>query len=183
MLSNRLAFVTLAIACIGAAAGGGYLATRQNTVPAPASAQVQSAVPALPSGSARAAAPDAKPSPSTPASAANLAKAPEPAIVDVPRKQTTSASRPAAANRVDPLPRVNAPHGESKTAPSSRRSEPAPLAATNASLPQVPTPAAPVLDGSTPPSARPDEHAAQEPVRPIEPPQHTFTELVVSAES
>ena len=31
MLSNRLAFAALAIACIGAAAGGGYLATRQNT--------------------------------------------------------------------------------------------------------------------------------------------------------
>jgi len=41
MLSNRLAFVALAIACIGAAAGGGYLASRQNTVPAPASAQAQ----------------------------------------------------------------------------------------------------------------------------------------------
>jgi hypothetical protein len=35
MLSNRLAFAALAIACIGAAAGGGYLATRQNTVPKP----------------------------------------------------------------------------------------------------------------------------------------------------
>ena len=31
MLSNRLAFVALAIGCRGAAAGGGYLATRQNT--------------------------------------------------------------------------------------------------------------------------------------------------------
>src|SRR5207237_4788853 len=41
MLSNRLAFAALAIACIGAAAGGGYLATRQNMVPAPMSAQSQ----------------------------------------------------------------------------------------------------------------------------------------------
>ena len=46
MLSNRLAFVALAIACIGAAAGGGYLATRQNTVPAPASAQTSAGQPA-----------------------------------------------------------------------------------------------------------------------------------------
>ena len=38
MLSNRLAFAALAIACLGAAAGGGYLATRQNVVPSPASA-------------------------------------------------------------------------------------------------------------------------------------------------
>jgi len=41
MLSNRLAFAALAIACIGAAAGGGYLATRQNTIPTPALAQIQ----------------------------------------------------------------------------------------------------------------------------------------------
>ena len=40
MLSNRLAFAALAVACIGAAAGGGYLATRQNVVPAPASAEM-----------------------------------------------------------------------------------------------------------------------------------------------
>ena len=43
MLSNRLAFAVLATACIAAAAGGGYLATRQNAVPAPASAQGQTA--------------------------------------------------------------------------------------------------------------------------------------------
>src|SRR5450759_2952441 len=48
MLSNRLAFAALAIACIGAAAGGGYLATRQNVVPAPASAQVQTAAAVTP---------------------------------------------------------------------------------------------------------------------------------------
>src|SRR5438094_1084170 len=34
VLSNRLAFVALAAACIGAAAGGGYLASRQTSVPA-----------------------------------------------------------------------------------------------------------------------------------------------------
>ena len=46
MLSNRLAFAALAIACIGAAAGGGYLATRQNVVPSPASAEMQALPPA-----------------------------------------------------------------------------------------------------------------------------------------
>src|SRR5919197_1009511 len=34
MLSNRLAFAALAIACVTAAAAGGYLASRQNAVPA-----------------------------------------------------------------------------------------------------------------------------------------------------
>src|SRR5262245_34802002 len=38
MLSNRLAFALLAVACVGAAAGGGYLASRQNVAPAPVSA-------------------------------------------------------------------------------------------------------------------------------------------------
>src|SRR4051794_25185291 len=33
MLSNRLAFAALAVACIGAAAGGGYVALRRNTPP------------------------------------------------------------------------------------------------------------------------------------------------------
>ena len=41
MLSNRPAFAALALACIGAAGAGGYLASRQNVVPAPASAQIQ----------------------------------------------------------------------------------------------------------------------------------------------
>src|SRR5712691_9881876 len=41
MPSNRLAFAALAIACLGAAAGGGYLASKQNAVPAPAAAQIQ----------------------------------------------------------------------------------------------------------------------------------------------
>ncbi len=34
MFPNRLAFALLAVACLAAAAGGGYLATRQNAVPA-----------------------------------------------------------------------------------------------------------------------------------------------------
>src|ERR1700674_3395142 len=33
MLSNRFAFIALAVACVAAAAAGGYLATRQNTKP------------------------------------------------------------------------------------------------------------------------------------------------------
>ncbi len=44
MLSNRLAFAALATACIAAAAGGGYLASRQNAVPAPVAATSAPAV-------------------------------------------------------------------------------------------------------------------------------------------
>ena len=39
MSSNQLAFGVLGLACMAAAAGGGYLATRQNSVPAPVAAQ------------------------------------------------------------------------------------------------------------------------------------------------
>ena len=38
-MSNRLPVAAIAVACIAAAAAGGYLATRQNAIPAPASAQ------------------------------------------------------------------------------------------------------------------------------------------------
>src|ERR1700674_1398058 len=41
MFSNRVAFIALAVACVAAAGGGGYLATRQNVKPAaPAPAAV-----------------------------------------------------------------------------------------------------------------------------------------------
>src|SRR5262245_25895923 len=38
MLSNRLAFAGLALACIAAAAGGGYFAARQTVAPTPTQA-------------------------------------------------------------------------------------------------------------------------------------------------
>src|SRR5713226_7664853 len=47
MLSNRLAFIALAVACVAAAAGGSYVATRQNLKPvAPAAAVALSEAPA-----------------------------------------------------------------------------------------------------------------------------------------
>src|ERR1700687_4865493 len=46
MLSNRLAFIALAVACVAAAAGGGYVATRQNVIPAPATAVALPGAPA-----------------------------------------------------------------------------------------------------------------------------------------
>src|SRR5438034_3244632 len=61
MLSNKLAFAALAVACIAAAAGGGYLASRQNTVPAPASAQTQPATTVAPAPVPAATAPAERP--------------------------------------------------------------------------------------------------------------------------
>jgi hypothetical protein len=68
MFSNRLAFAALAIACIVAAAGGGYIATRQNAVPAPAVAQTAQTIPTA----------QAEPAPVAPAGAVT---APTPASV------------------------------------------------------------------------------------------------------
>src|ERR1700682_614364 len=44
MLANRLAFAALAVACIGAAAGGGYLASRQSAAPVPAAVSAPGSV-------------------------------------------------------------------------------------------------------------------------------------------
>src|SRR5437660_1556706 len=47
MLSNRLPFIALAVACVAAAAGGSYVATRQNLTPvAPAAAVALPGTPA-----------------------------------------------------------------------------------------------------------------------------------------
>ena len=51
---NRLPFAALAVACLAAAAAGGYIATRQNAIPAPASAQTGPVPVAQPAPSAKA---------------------------------------------------------------------------------------------------------------------------------
>src|SRR5262244_3796729 len=84
MLSNRLAFAALAVACIGAAAGGGYLATRQNAVPTPASAQAQQVPASAPAPSAT----DTAPAPA--AAPAKALRDAEPAVPDTPRKSVTA---------------------------------------------------------------------------------------------
>ena len=43
MFSNRLAVAALGAGCIAAAAAGGFIAARQNSVPTPAAAQVRAA--------------------------------------------------------------------------------------------------------------------------------------------
>src|SRR2546428_11827798 len=48
MFSHRLAFAALGAACIAAAAGGGYLASRQNAVPAPVAASSTTSLASIP---------------------------------------------------------------------------------------------------------------------------------------
>jgi hypothetical protein len=182
MLSNRLAFAALAIACIAAAAGGGYFATRQNTVPTPASAQAQQAPVAEPAAaSATATAPAAVVTPSETAASAKTVRDAEGIDRETPSR-AASAARASTARQAEIPSRVSAERNSRPAAATLARHEPAasPVASSN-SAPQPPAPAPPVVE-SAPPMPRPEERPAPEPVRPIEP-QHTFTELVVSAES
>jgi len=180
MLSNRLAFAALAVACIGAAAGGGYLATRQNTIPAPASAQTQvAATPATASPSVKAApaiAPQAEAT--APAKAvqetegviADAPRTPAPAPKTSAAKQTEAPARAGAARKSSPPPMV-------------AHREPAPVAANNTAIPQLPPPPAPAIVESAPAAPRADEHATQELARPADPPARTFAEYVVPGDS
>ena len=167
MLSNRLAFAALAIACIGAAAGGGYLATRQNTIPTPASAQVQPTAPA--SVPERVTAPAAAVNPAAPAAPAKAVQ------------EKTTASKASAARPVEQA-RTAATRETAQAAPIVARQEP-PAAQTSSATPQPPAAPAPATIEGTPAAARADDRAAQEPARTAEPPARTFSELVVSAES
>jgi hypothetical protein len=170
MLSNRLAFAALAVACIAAAAGGGYLASRQNTVPAPASAQTASPVPAATPAPAVAAAPE-KPVQETEAvvgeakpSTAKAAVA-EPPVRRADKAEKVAAPKTARANTNQQTPPLTSPW------PSSAASQPPAAPA------PTQTPAAPE------PVAKPEEHAAPTPPPAPEPPQKQFEELVVSRDS
>ncbi len=192
-MPNRLAFVALAIACLGAAAGGGYLASRQNAVPAPASAQVQA-----PLAGTRAIPADA----AAPSSAAATAERPSPAVQETegviadtasrtPASAASSVSKAPVAKRVEPSARTVAPgpgHATRESRPVARQEQPPPLtsswpsgaASQTPAAPSTPTPA--TVDNTTP-TPHPEERAAQETPRAPEPPQKTFEELVVSSDS
>ena len=186
MLSNRLAFVALAIACIGAAAGGGYLATRQNVVPSPASAEMQPPSPA-PSATAPAEqAPSA--APIAPAGQAAAVQETEAVVGDrTPGTPTSSTSPGRTAN----TKRAEAPRAEAHQPASSprpagtvaRQEQPPPLTSSwpsSAGTQQPPAAPAPAAPADNPAPSRPDDRAVQESPRE---PERTFEELVVSADS
>ena len=169
MLSNRLAFAALAVACIAAAAGGGYLASRQNAVPTPASAQTTALMPSTqPAAAATSAA--TQPAAVAPVSAAVPeteavvadAKAPAPAAKRIEKPRETGTQKTAHAVATQPPPLTG-------TWPSTAAQQPAPLPP-----PPPPAEAAP----------KPEEHATPPPPPPApEPPQKQLEELVVSRDS
>jgi hypothetical protein len=182
MLSNRLAFAALATACLGAAAGGGYLATRQNIVPAATSAQqIQAPGAPMTSEPVAAAAPVAAPAPSVQETEAivgdQTAKTPElvaapPKVAPAKRGETPARTATARDSRRSGTPAQR----------TARQEQPPPLTSSwpsgAASQPPAPAPA------ETPaPAPHIDEHATPEPSRAPEPPQKSFEELVVSADS
>jgi hypothetical protein len=165
MLSNKLAFAALAVACIAAAAGGGYLASRQNAVPTPAAAQTQPAATttsAVPAPTARAATAD-RPVTETEAIVADKTSATS--------KRTDRPREVAKTARVAQEPPAAPQPGVSSTPQ-------APTVATPPALPPVPETAAP-----TPDRAAPGSGEDRVPPPPPEPPRPQFEELVVPRDS
>jgi hypothetical protein len=181
MLSNRLAFAALAIACLGAAAGGGYLATRQNVVPAPASAETAAPAAALTATAEQLPAP----APAVQETEAVVGDRAQSAPAPAAPAPKTSTGRSADAGRLAPPARDRREPAPSP-APSgtvARQDQPPPLTSTwpSGAASQLPAPAQPPLPAENP-APHPDERAVPEPAH-VEPPQKTFEELVVSADS
>lgn len=169
MFSNRLAFMALAVACVAAAAGGAFMATRQN------GATEKPAAIELPAAPVEA---SAKPVQETEAvvSPAPLVSAPAPA---------PAPSKPASAPR----------KREEVRQPAKPAGRPVDNTARNTQLPtldrswpstpaQTQTPSAPAVDPAPPVPATPvDDHQVAEPPRAPEPPQKVFEEFTVAADS
>jgi hypothetical protein len=182
MFSNRLAVAVLGVACITAAAGGGYFAARQNAVPTPAAAQSQTAeAPLTPVADASA----SRPVQETEALVGDAVKpAPAPAPVAAPPPFASRSSRRAEA----PPPPAPTTRRATASAPtrertSARRNDPPPLSSTwpSSASSQSPSSASSTPDNNA--SSRTEDRTSQEPIRAPEPPQKTFEELVVSADS
>ena len=173
MVSNRLALVALATACIGAAGAGGYLATRHN-------------VASMAAPEAAAASATAKPVQETEASVGTATK-PDAATSQASAAVTSAASPTGAAagNRTEPSSQARSTSQTPKpVASASRQSEPSVLDRSWPSGTQSPTPAPPAssTETQTPSITRADDHSQDTPRAP-EPPAKTFQELVVAADS
>ena len=170
MLSNKLAFAALALACIGAAGAGGYLASRQNAVPAPASAQAvaptQSPAATTDAASPQAAHPAPQPVQETEAVVSESAPRTSPKNAGAKHAERTPESHQA---------RAGAPHHD----------QPPPLTNSWPSTPPQgqtqPPVAPPTLPAEQQPPVAPPAPAAEPQHAPE--PQHTVEELVVSAQT
>jgi hypothetical protein len=170
MLSNRAAFALLAVACITAAGGGAYLATRHGVPSAvPVDASAPSATPAIVNDAP-------KPVQETEAVVGEAPRVVPPAPTPASRRREEN-SRPAPPR---PAPRAAQPaqstNARNEQLPTLDRSWPS----GSASTPTQSTTAAPEPSA---PAAPAEERAAVETPRTAEPPAPTFEEIVVSADS
>jgi hypothetical protein len=191
MASNRVAIVAVGLGCMVAAAGGGYLAMRQNTVPTPAAAIAPLPAPVATPGTAPAPTPLSRPvqaiepqavnrTPKTPAvPVSKIAKAP------VLTYDETPVRAPGARRGSVPVPAPTAlPPSFFDRAPTQT----AAAAQSGAALPvppPLPPPATTDATITTAPRQEPrqEERVVPELPRAPEPPQKTLQELVVSANS
>jgi type IV secretory pathway VirB10-like protein len=161
-----LTFAALAVTCIAAAGAGGYLASRQNTVPTPAAASTALPASAMTPGAAAQPVQDAD-------SAGDASKAP----VAVERNGGTAPA--VASKKNDSTPRNAAAKSASarsqQSVEASSQWKPSGAAAQPAAPPASSDPATT--------STAADDRLAQEPARAPEPPEKVYEELVVSANS
>jgi type IV secretory pathway VirB10-like protein len=167
MLSNRLAIAAIGVACVAAAAGGSYLATRQNAgeVASPTAQAASATAPASHAVQETEAIVGDAPKP-----APTAAAAPEPP--PAPAKRTETPSR--AATRTSKAERSTARNNAQQPPPLERSW---PSAGSSSSMP---TPSGPPPSEST--TLHVDEHPV-EPARASEPPAPTYEELIVSSGS
>jgi type IV secretory pathway VirB10-like protein len=166
MFSNRLAIAAIGVACVAAAAGGSYLATRQNAgeVASPTAQAASATVPASHAVQETEAVVGDAPKAAVPAAA----PVPEPAPAPVKRAETPS----RAASRTNKAERTTA-RNNAQQPPPLERSWPSGPPSSSAQAPSAP---------SENPTPHVDDHPA-EPARAPEPPAPTYEELIVSSGS
>jgi hypothetical protein len=162
MLSGRIAFAALGIACVAAAAGGSYLATRHNIADTAAPGLTAASVPGDTAATAA-------PAQTSVAVADAAAPAPDVAAPRAPR----AAAQPSLPSRQATAPAL-------QSAPQVARVEPVPAAADRPVAGIAPAMPAPPAEQA--PTTRVDDRSYDAP-KPVEPPVPTFDELVVAADS
>ena len=123
MLSNRLAFAALGIGCLAAAAAGGYVASRQNAVPVPASAATAVSAPAAPVAPMTTPERPAQPVQETEAVVGDTAKSP---AAPVPNDSDIPAATPRSTRDAAPVRLAETPRGirPAKSAQVARQAAP-----------------------------------------------------------
>jgi len=176
---NKLVFAGLSIGCLAAAAGGSYLAVRQNQTASATAAIGAPGAPIEPAAAASSAAPVTEsegvitPEPSAPA-------APAPSAPAVSRRMQTISQAPATSSRAAASRPATPPPARRSTAPV----EPPPVAANT----PPPSPA-PATSGGTMWEPRPTvqpsvpEYREPEPPAPPPPPAPEFLEVTVPSDA